>query len=70
MCLLDNSVHWNIIYIFTSYSLVFERHHANSRSLICAALSRTVGSVNLKRNSVAGDFIGLNKKIKDLHTKR
>lgn len=45
---------------FTSYSLVLERHHASSRSFICTALSRTVGSINLNRNSVAGDFTGLN----------
>jgi len=49
--------------ILTSYSLVFDRHHANNRSLICTALSRTAGSVNLNRNSVAGDFRGLDGRL-------
>lgn len=54
---------------FTSYSLVLERHHASSRSFICTALSRTVGSVNLNRNSVAGDFTGLNIEEKSINFK-
>lgn len=55
---------------FTSYSLVLERHHASSRSFICAALSRTAGSVNLNRNSVAGDFTGLNIEGKSVSFKK